>query len=206
MGLTGLLMILGFSSIIYYQDVTSISSDMKHLVHFNLFLFAGAITFILTLFSPKKVQITVLSMSTKVPVLGERIVKTLKGFWSIGAQKKTIIQCILLSCFLQAMNFLAFYLVSSPFYDKPIPYEFILTFIPVGFMAIAIPISPAGIGVGHLIFDRLFSLVGVAGGASFFNLFFLCQVLINLLGVIPYLLSGKEHSISEAEKFHDEAL
>jgi hypothetical protein len=58
-------------------------------------------------------------------------------------------------------------------------------------MATAIPISPGGLGVGHVLFANLFNLVGIDNGASLFNLFFLIAFLHNFSGVIPYLLVGQ---------------
>ncbi|MGE5181459.1 MAG: lysylphosphatidylglycerol synthase transmembrane domain-containing protein [Acidobacteriota bacterium] len=58
---------------------------------------------------------------------------------------------------------------------------------PLGMLTIALPISTAGIGVGHVAFERLFELVGLHGGANTFNLFFIGQTAPCLLGVLPYL-------------------
>lgn len=38
--------------------------------------------------------------------------------------------------------------------------------VPLGFLVNALPLSPGGIGVGEVAFDRLFALAGVAGGAG----------------------------------------
>lgn len=67
---------------------------------------------------------------------------------------------------------------------------------PVGFLASALPIAPGGLGVGHLAFDQLFALIGINQGANIYNCVFLGQSLLNLLGVIPYLLlkKGKDAS------------
>ena len=54
----------------------------------------------------------------------------------------------------------------------------------------AIPIAPAGIGVGHAVFDTLFGLFGINNGASLFNIYLLAIVAESLTGAIPYLLTG----------------
>jgi glycosyltransferase 2 family protein len=204
LGLTGLLLILGGSSLYFYNEVVNVSPQMKNLIHFNFILFVGAIVFVISLFLPPKVQTFFLSIAEKIPFLGAKICKTLKQAWVMGENKNTILKCILLSALLQFMSLVAFYIISSPFYEKPIPLKFVITFIPIGLMAVAIPISPAGLGVGHVIFDKLFFYAGISGGASFFNLYFLCMVFINSLGFIPYILSGKRHTIHEAEAEHFE--
>ncbi len=201
LGLMGLLVILGLASALYYNEIIILSPKMANLIHFNLLLFAGAIVFIGFLFSPRSFQEKILNLSQMVPVLGTKIHNTLMSVWIIGENKAVLFKCIALSVFLQTINFGAFYMISSPFYGAEIPFKYIITFIPIGFMATAVPISPAGLGVGHVIFDKLFSFVGVAGGANFFNLYFVALVFINSFGFLPYVFGGKQHSLKEAEDF-----
>lgn len=201
LGLIGLLLVLGISTIIYYSELVTLSDKIVSLLHFNLLLAAGAFAFIITLFLPKNLQDLLLRIGEKVPVIGAKACKTMEQVWIIGAKKSVVLKCIFASSFFQMLNFIAFYIVSSPFYSQPIPLPYILTFIPIGFVAVAIPISPAGLGVGHVIFETLFNLVGIPGGASFFNVFFVIRIFGNLLGVIPYLLSGKKHTLEETQEF-----
>lgn len=202
-GLMGLLCILGIFSTLYYSEITSISPQLTHIVHFNFLLFFGAIVFIVLLFLPKRTQDFFINLFGKIPLLGARIQKTLTQVWTFGEAKPVMAKSILLSIFLQFLSFAAFWIMTHPYYGKDIPLPYIMTFIPIGFMAIAIPITPAGLGVGHAVFDKLFQFVGVSGGASLFNLFFICAVFVNLLGIFPYLLSGKKHKLSEAHQFDE---
>jgi glycosyltransferase 2 family protein len=63
---------------------------------------------------------------------------------------------------------------------------------PFGVLATAIPLAPGGLGVGHAVFDHLFALVGLPGGANVFNIFALSQLTLNLLGFIPYLATKNQ--------------
>lgn len=65
----------------------------------------------------------------------------------------------------------------------------VISMTALGFVFIAIPISPAGAGVGHVAFETLYHEVGLSQGANLFNLFFLMNFSINLLGIIPFLLT-----------------
>jgi hypothetical protein len=206
LGLIGLLFLLGISSIYYYDEITVLSEQMKNLIHFNLLLFSGAIGFITFLLMPRRLQEKFLKLSQYIPVIGPKVFKTLKSFWTIGDNKVVLIKCILLSAVLQCIAFYGFYLISSPFYGKELPFQYIVTFIPLGFMAVAVPISPAGLGVGHAAFDKLFSLVEIQGGANFFNLFFIVLLLVNSMGFIPYILSSKKHSFKEAGDLEEELI
>lgn len=58
---------------------------------------------------------------------------------------------------------------------------------PVGMLTLVIPISYAGIGVGHVAFERLFEIVGLGGGATVFNVFLIGQTTPCLFGALPYL-------------------
>lgn len=58
---------------------------------------------------------------------------------------------------------------------------------PVGMLTLVVPISYAGIGVGHVAFERLFAIIGLGGGATVFNVFLIGQTTPCLLGALPYL-------------------
>ncbi|MGZ3649591.1 MAG: lysylphosphatidylglycerol synthase transmembrane domain-containing protein [Bdellovibrionota bacterium] len=59
--------------------------------------------------------------------------------------------------------------------------------VPIGLLATAIPVAPAGLGVGHAAFDWLFSLVGSHQGPEVFTMMVTVQIIFNLSGVIFYL-------------------
>ena len=58
-----------------------------------------------------------------------------------------------------------------------------------------VPVSPGGIGVGHVAFDRLFSMIGISGGASVFNAYLIGQMAVSLLCVFPYLALRRSHAL-----------
>lgn len=200
LGMVGLIFLTGVFTILNYEEMIAISPKMKALLPFNGLLFLGSIIFLVSLFLPLKFQNLILSLSRKVPLLGDKVAITFEQVWSIGKSKSTILLGVALSCMLQFGNIFAFWLVTEPFIEVKVPIGQLFTFIPIGMISTAIPISPAGLGVGHVIFEKLFGLVNISGGASLFNLFFLLNVTTNLLGVVPYLLS-KKHTIKEADQF-----
>lgn len=201
LGLMGLLFLSGIFTLTHFEEMFSISKGMKSIVSFNLVLFFGAIVFIMLLFIPKKLQTLFLNLFNKIPVVGAKISKVMSDVWLIGSNKKTLLTCLALSMVMQFFNIMAFWLLTKNFYGKDLLLSQVFTFVPAGLIAVAIPISPSGAGVGHLIFNELFGFVGISGGASLFNLYFLAAVCVNLLGVIPYLFFGKHHNLKEAENF-----
>jgi glycosyltransferase 2 family protein len=63
--------------------------------------------------------------------------------------------------------------------------------VPMGLLTTAIPIAPAGLGVGHVAFAALFSLAGSSHGAEIFTMLVTIQIFLNLTGVFFYLRSPK---------------
>jgi uncharacterized membrane protein YbhN (UPF0104 family) len=64
-----------------------------------------------------------------------------------------------------------------------------LILVPLGLMLIAVPITPAGLGVGQVAFLSLFHIVGTSQGANLFTLYMASFVLINLTGAFAYIAS-----------------
>jgi hypothetical protein len=190
-GLLGLLFLLGFFSILHYGELIGLSPAMKNLLQFNFFLLIGAVVFFITLFLPQKIQYKILEILKKIPLLGNSLFKVLSGVWAMGSEKIIILKCLVMSIIFQAGNVLAIYVISYPFFTGDINLSTFFTFIPLGLMCTALPISPAGLGIGHAAFGTLFSYYGISKGASLFNLYFLCLVFVNLMGIFPFLLMGK---------------
>ena len=191
LGMFGLLMVMGIFSLISYRQLIEFGPDMQNLLRLNFFLFAAMLICFSTIFIPAKGQNFLLAMVKRIPKLGEKIVHLLEQFWFIGQAKKAVFICTMMSGISQLGNVFAFWILTLPFYSVDVPFQYAISFIPIGLISVAIPISPSGLGVGHAMFAALFSLVGMKEGASLFNLFFLATLFINLLGVIPYLLIKK---------------
>lgn len=192
LGVTGLLFLSGCFSLFYYSEITLISPKMGHIILLNLLLFSGAAFFLIILVAPEKYQTLIYFLLEKIPYIGKKISETLKQVFSLREKKKDIFVGFLFSVLMQFISVLAFWVISSPFLAKALPFQYAFTFIPVGLIATAIPISPGGLGVGHVLFANLFSLVHIDNGASLFNLFYICNFLNNFVGVIPYLTIGKK--------------
>ena len=63
------------------------------------------------------------------------------------------------------------------------------TVYPLGALTTALPLAPGGLGIGHVAFDKLYATIGLSHGATVFNVYFLGQIVLNMLGVIPYLMA-----------------
>lgn len=192
LGMFGLLMVMGSFSLIFYSDLANFGPEMTYLLKLNFLLFAAMILFLSTIFIPHTWQYHLKRMVQIIPKLGEKIAHLMDQFWIIGQAKKTVLTCTLMSGISQLGNILAFWILTLPFYSTPVPFHYAISFIPLGLISVAIPISPSGLGVGHAMFAALFSFVGINDGASLFNLFFLATLGINLLGALPYAFIKKK--------------
>jgi uncharacterized membrane protein YbhN (UPF0104 family) len=77
--------------------------------------------------------------------------------------------------------------------------EFVIV-LPFGMIATVLPIAPGGLGVGHVAFDKLYSLIGLSGGANVFNAIAISQLALNLTGIIPYLFMRRRGDMPEVKQ------
>ena len=202
LGLVGLLILLGLFSIMNYTELAAKSSELKNLLHFNFLVFIFVILFVISILLPVTIQSFILNIIGKLPIIAKHATKALEQIWMIGSNKKILFGNIVLSMIGQTFFILGFWSIATPFFETAIPFQYALTFIPLGLCTIAIPITPQGLGVGHVAFKTLFSYFGQSNGDSLFNLYFLSGVTVNLLGIIPYLLYRNNHDIkSEMQEF-----
>ena len=189
-GLLGLLCLMGIFSSLNYNEIVQISPSLKNLVHLNILFFLGALTFLFTLFLPLKWQQKLISHLITIPYIGKKIGPLFEQIWVIGKNKLLFFKCLFISLFIQIISVGIFWKIIEPFTEVPLSLQHAFICIPFGFIAMAIPISPAGLGVGHAIFGTLFSFFGIEKGASLFNFYFICMIFCNLTGAIPYTLAG----------------
>ena len=98
-----------------------------------------------------------------------------------------VVVLLLISLVIHSLVCMLFYQIAGLLLSGKIDFWKQMSLIPLGLIATAIPISPAGIGVGHVAFENLYNLSGLKEGANIFNLFIINQIFIYLLGVFPFL-------------------
>jgi glycosyltransferase 2 family protein len=191
-GLLGLIILMGIISLSRYERLTSLGQGLETIVHFNLLLFLGAIFFFALMFLPKKLQEKFSQICSKIPVIGKKTIHLNECFWMMAEKKRTMFACIGISLFSHNLGILAFYHITSPFFNKPIAFLDLYSVIPVGMIITAIPISPGGMGVGHAAFEKILGYFQLTNGANLFNTFWIMLLINNLLGFIPYILLSKK--------------
>lgn len=114
--------------------------------------------------------------------------------------KKSIILGYLYSILLQAVVVFYISILALKLQGGSTGILNLMSVIPICILTTAIPIAPGGLGVGHLAFEKIFQLIQIEGGANVFTTFFISQLVLSMLGAIPYLLHKSEiKSPGEAE-------
>ncbi len=198
MGLTGLIIMMGAFSLANYGQLVELAPALKPLLHFNFGLLAATATGLVFFFLlPGLVE---RSLGVLPRVFGERtLLQRLSLLWQdLRQARKKMGMAILISVCVQLIAVVVFHLLVGPQYQTDLSLGLVLSFIPLGFMAIALPIAPGGLGVGHAAFQTLFAFAGEDNGANFFNMYFVVMMSFNLLGGIPWLLTRETKASAPA--------
>tara|TARA_B100001971_G_C18268012_1_gene596267 strand:- start:23746 stop:24747 length:1002 start_codon:yes stop_codon:yes gene_type:complete len=198
-GLFGLILIMGFFSIINYNELAGISKNLKMVTHLNIILFLGVLFSLFSLFFFNTLPHKILNVFKSVPLLKGVIPKLLDAWDNLCMLRSKMLTVTALSMVIQTLAVISFWYITHPYAEGNFPFSYAFSFVPLGFVFIALPIAPSGMGVGHAAFATLFTYIGINNGASLFNIYFILMLSANLLGVIPYILRGKTVKLDPAE-------
>lgn len=191
MGLFGLILLVGINSLCFSEHILENAPAMEPLLKFN-YILVLLIVFSVGIFMywhQMIRSILVHFQSRFLAGLFNRII----GLWDdLVMIRSHMLKAIILSIFTQLIGVIIFWTLIYPFVSGKMDFVQALAFIPLGFMTLALPIAPSGLGVGHAIFQKLFEFSGIDNGASLFNIYFIVTLLVNVMGVVPYLLSKRK--------------
>lgn len=201
-GLFGLIIILGLFSIINYDNLSQMSPDIKTLMDINLLLLMGVVFGFFALFFFKELPQRMLAPFERFAFLNKILPKLIDAWENLCMFRHRIIMLTFISMAIQGFTVMNFWYIVHPFADGEFLFRYSFSVVPIGFVAIALPIAPSGLGVGHAVFHRLFEFMDVSNGASLFNIYFVLMLIGNLLGMIPYLMlsRGNRKKINNLEK------
>jgi uncharacterized membrane protein YbhN (UPF0104 family) len=190
MGLCGLILLVGISSLIFGEKISQNSPAMIPLLNFNyLLMLIVVISFLIFFFFHHWINGVFQKLLKIGPV---HFMNKIINLWDdLVMIKHQMLKAILLSIGVQFIGVLIFWSLIQPFVQHHMNFIQALAFIPIGLMTLALPVAPSGLGVGHAIFQKLFELSAITNGASLFNLYFVVCLVVNVLGVIPYLTSKR---------------
>lgn len=113
--------------------------------------------------------------------------QVVQGMVLLAAAPRVLAIALAQSVALQAVSMAYFTLLARTITGTAVGYGDVATVFPLGLLTVVLPISPAGFGVGHFAFERLFALMGLRGGATIFNVFLIGQIAGGMTGIVPYL-------------------
>ncbi len=135
--------------------------------------------------------------------LPETLRRVLAALLSYGDRKPEFFKAVVVSLFSQITNILLMAWVGFSLGHQDVPLTTYFVAVPLGFMAIAVPISPAGIGVGQAAFYFLFKIyLGYETnlGTNVITSFQLLSAVLGLGGAFIYL-SYKGHKTAELASY-----
>lgn len=195
LGLYTIIVMALIAMLIDIQHVFNIEV-LKNLFYIFTFIFVGFNIGLFCLFSKNPtVSTTVTSIISKLP-LKEKFQKLYASGQLYGARIPLLIKVFFLSLISQSTAIAIMALIghfSGVAADVPISTYFLVT--PIGFMATAIPISPAGVGVGQAAFFFLFNLyLGKTTelGPIAITVYQLLNLFFGLIGAYFYLVKSKK--------------
>ena len=125
---------------------------------------------------------------------GKHILNLYENFSAYRHHKPLFFKAVVYSFIAQVISVLLFIYLGSVFGFGDIPWSQYFFVVPIGFMITAIPISPAGIGVGQMAFFFLFNLVlgkETQAGPLIISAFQIFSFCLGLGGAFFYVGSGK---------------
>ena len=186
--------------------------DLEHITHeptlktLFLFILGLFISFALGLavvFSKKLYDNGLIKKIIHKLPLSQKFMKLYESMHLYGNHGPRILGVILISLLAQTFTIIFLYVVGTAagFPDVPVKTYFLVA--PLGFMATAIPISPAGVGVGQAAFYFLFNLyLGKSSdiGPTTITAFQVCSFIFSLSGAYFYMRYKQPSDMSKAEE------
>jgi len=117
---------------------------------------------------------------------------------------------LLMSVGVHGLLVISIYLIAVSMYDSPPTFAEHFVIVPIGMLASALPLTPAGIGVLEATIETLYHLVPAvetdASGTLVALVFELVKVVLAIMGTVFYWTAGKDiqESLQYAEAHADE--
>lgn len=195
-GLMGLFTIAGVASIIFLQSLST-NPVLQPMAYLVFICGLGMMGFLGVVFFPHKAGRDPFErILAKKPWLLRHIfaavLKVYKALRSYRDHPRELLAAWGVSVVIQGVGIAYHWYTTVQLTGQVPPFPEFIIVLPFGMIATVLPIAPGGLGVGHVAFDKLFSLIGLNGGANVFNVIALGQLALNLTGIVPYLLMRKK--------------
>jgi uncharacterized protein (TIRG00374 family) len=197
MGVFGLV-IVATSPLFFFWTEVMANSELRKVMFLILSLFFGVVVFfsyiLLSVWGPLSFLRKKMDFLEKYSP-GKIFLQAYDSWISYGERPMVLVKALVLSICTHSMIVVVAILCSKALGDSSIALHHYFLLVPIGLLTTAVPIAPAGLGVGHVAFAALFQMAGSTHGAEVFTLIVTIQIFINLSGVIFYLKSPKAQQV-----------
>jgi len=191
-GLFGLI-VMAFFALIFNWGLIFSQPKLQPLALFIIALFFGiAVFYTIILFPFAEGRDPFIRLFNKLPK-SEIFLKVYNIFKLYQHHWRTLALTLGISIIVHTLSAFLFFLVARRLGMEQINLPTQMFIMPIGLITTAIPIAPGGIGIGHAVFETLYLLIGISGGADIFNLFIVIQLAVYLLGGIVYFAYNSEY-------------
>jgi uncharacterized protein (TIRG00374 family) len=179
-----------------------IGHDKIHVVAgFCLLIFSGMTAVFLVAFSKRlSSAVGLLWLQGKISAVNNIVT----GFQKFGQDRRAILISVLVSVLAQSTTVFFFYFFGHVIDEPGLTLQSVLFVVPMGFLVTALPISPAGVGVGQVAFLYLFQAYlqnpSSQFGALAVTAYQLTTVLWAMVGAALYLKRRKPNDIGAMMK------
>lgn len=191
-GLWTMLIIVVFSGV-FIMPVLLVNPKIMYI--YKLMMVAGGIfSLILGVAFSKRINSSgIIQKTTSKIIYGEFLYKCYESIHSYCSNKAAIVKAVVLSFSTQVTSILFFYIVGNAL-GAPLDLKAYLFIVPLGFVCSSLPITPASIGIGQMVFLAIFNLyIGdkTQIGPNSVSLFQIVTFVWGLLGGGIYLFKKK---------------
>lgn len=161
-------------------------------------IFLGTLIGVVAILIPVREERDIFRWLWRQPLPGMKIVeKVITSLRIYRNHLGSLVGAWMISAFVQFCGAVYFWWLCEAIAPGAVPLVKLMVIFPLGLLVTALPLAPGGLGIGHMAFDSLFHAVGVDGGANFFNIFFIGQMMLNMTGFIAYLFLRKTDPVPE---------
>jgi len=121
---------------------------------------------------------------------------------TLAARPKVLLSAILVSLLMHSMAMVNFWIVARHLDNAEATFAQVAALYPIGILSVMVPVSISGLGVGHVLFNELFRMLGLVRGADVFNVHMFSSLFLSLSGAVVYLL--RKGRAQTAQKSHSE--
>lgn len=159
-----------------------------------------------------KIVDRLISHASSLPLVGSAIAKLGPPLRMFHHHPWAFALSLIMSVFVQGLLVVSMYLIAASMYASPPTFLEHFVIVPIGMLASALPITPAGIGVLEATIETLYQLVPAqttdASGTLVALVFELVKVVLAIMGTVFYWTAGKDvqESLEYAETHGEDML